>query len=77
MKSSVIFLGNNFKKYTQKLCSFGWKVAKLYSFYYVTKEYVIPFDIVICRGASMEPILKNYDIVLTEKSSVTRNRLKK
>ncbi len=77
MKNSFVNVANNCKELTLKFASLSWKLTKIYSFFYVAKNYVLPVDLVVCRGASMEPVLNNYDIVLTEKVSVRRKHLKR
>ncbi len=53
-----------------------WNIVKYYSYFHVVTNYVIPLRIVVCRGNSMEPTIKNNDIVICETKSVERNRLK-
>lgn len=60
----------------KRIAAFGWNVTKIYSFFYVTTNYIIPIDLVVCKGSSMEPVLKNNDVLLTEKTSVRRKHLK-
>ncbi len=60
-----------------KLIKFTWNILKYYSFFYVTTNYVIPIEIVLCEGKSMEPVLKENDILISEKYSVRKLRLEK
>ena len=53
-----------------------WKLGKYYSYFYVVTNYVVPVDLVRCEGVSMEPLIKHNDIVLCEKVSVRRKKLK-
>ena len=54
----------------------GWGATKLYCLIHVAKTYVIPLNLVIAQGSSMEPLIKNNDILITEKVSVRRQHLK-
>lgn len=54
-----------------------WKVVKYYSYFYVSTNYLIPVGLVVAKGNSMEPTIKNYNILLTEKVSVRRQHLQK
>ncbi len=76
MINSFLKVANSWKKLTVKFASISWKITKIYSFYYVATNYVLPIELVVCKGASMEPALFNDDIVLTEKVSVRRKHLK-
>lgn len=76
MSSAHQLFARNIKEYSVKFAKLSWTLAKFYSFAYVCKTYLIPIDLVVCRGGSMEPMLMNNDIVLTEKVSVRRQRLK-
>jgi signal peptidase I len=62
---------------SNKLFKLTWNVVKYYSFFYVATNYVIPIEIVMCEGKSMEPVLRQNDILLTEKYSVRKLRLEK
>jgi signal peptidase I len=62
--------------FVKKLCSILFTTFKYYSIYHVTTNYLIPVDLVICKGNSMEPTLNNNDILLTEKVSVRRQNIR-
>lgn len=61
----------------KKLARLPWLLVKYYSVFYVTTNYLIPVEIVMCEGASMEPTLHHKDILLTEKFSIKRQRIDK
>lgn len=54
-----------------------WKAFKYYSYFYVGTNYLCPVSIVVCKGESMEPTIKENDVLLTEKVSIRRHHLKK
>ncbi len=62
--------------FVKKLGSILITTFKYYSIYHVTTNYLIPVDLVICKGNSMEPTLNNNDILLTEKVSVRRQNIR-
>ncbi|CAF0925758.1 unnamed protein product [Brachionus calyciflorus] len=53
-----------------------WNAFKLYSYFYVGTNYVIPVGFVVCKGESMEPTINNNDVLITEKVSIRRQHLK-
>jgi signal peptidase I len=53
------------------------KIIKYYSVYYTITNYLIPIDLVILNGTSMQPTLNDFDVVLVEKKSVRERKLKK
>lgn len=70
MRSKLYDIGKN-------TIRISWNIVKYYSFFYVTTNYIVPVEIVMCEGISMEPTIKNYDILLSEKFSVRRQRIDK
>ena len=58
-----------------KALKLTWNCIKYYSFFYVTTQFLIPVEVVLCEGVSMEPTLRHNDILLSEKVSVRRQRL--
>lgn len=70
MRSKLYDIGKN-------TIRISWNIVKYYSFFYVTTNYIVPVEIVMCEGASMEPTIKNNDILLSEKFSVRRQRIDK
>ena len=65
-----------FLKYATGVGSTLWNIIKYYSYFHVGYNYVLPLRIAVCKGSSMEPTLKNNDIVLCENVSVKREKLK-
>lgn len=70
MRSKLYDIGKN-------TIRISWNIVKYYSFFYVTTNYIVPVEIVMCEGVSMEPTIKNHDILLSEKFSVRRQRIDK
>lgn len=70
----ILFSSNYYLKYFSNKI---WQGCIYYSFFYVGTNYLIPIGLVVCKGSSMEPTLKNNDIILTEKVTVRRQHLKK
>lgn len=76
MNISFNLIAHKLTKSGKKMAMFGWTVTKFYAFFYVAKNYVIPMDLVICRGDSMDPSIQHNDILLTEKVSYRRKNLR-
>lgn len=70
MRSKLYDIGKN-------TIRISWNIVKYYSFFYVTTNYIVPVEIVMCEGVSMEATIKNHDILLSEKFSVRRQRIDK
>lgn len=64
------------KTVIKKIGTVGWSATKLYCFFHVAKTYILPLNLVVAQGVSMEPLIRNNDILITEKVSVRRQHLK-
>ncbi len=60
----------------RRIPSIAWTMVKYYSIFYACKTYLLPVDLVVLSGASMEPTLCDRDLVLVEKYSVYTHKLK-
>ena len=63
-------------QYAGSALSVIWSTIKYTSYFYVINTYVIPVKLAICRGSSMEPTLRNNDILLTENVTVRKQKLR-
>lgn len=77
LKLSILESRMNLRVGFKKLSNIILKSIAYYSCFHVGFTYLIPIDFHICNGSSMEPTLRNNDILLTEKSSVRRLHIKK
>jgi signal peptidase I len=64
-------------KLGSRVLKLTWNCIKYYSFFYVTTQFLIPVEVVLCEGVSMEPTLRHNDVLLSEKISVRKQRLEK
>jgi signal peptidase I len=63
-------------KLLKKIGSVSWSFVKYGSFLYCFHKYIVPVNIMMCSGSSMEPTLNSYDLIVTEKYSVRKRNLK-
>lgn len=61
----------------KSLAKLSFNIIKYYSFFHVTTEYIIPINLIICSGSSMEPTLQSYNLLLAEKTSIRKNLIQK
>ena len=53
------------------------KTFNYYSVFYVVTSELLPVQLVVCRGSSMEPALHHNDLLFCEATSVRRQHIRK